>query len=151
MMIERNEAAEYGEKKGAGSALFHNHEKRGTIMSDTIREFLEFMSKQSEEVRAKAAAMSMEELTAFAKENGFELAVKEFDEGEVDVSEAEAVAGGYDFVPPNPYTNPNHHNCNYYSSMGGCTSVGCYCPSTGSGNYDPWYDEKHKNDPSRPF
>ncbi len=112
-------------------------------MSETVKKFLAFMSSQSEEVKERAGEMSMEELVAFAKENGFELGVKEFakkeEEGEVDVSEADAVAGGgRDFMP-----GPGFNNCNYYSSMNSCTSVGCYCPTSGSGNYDPWYDEKH--------
>ena len=114
-------------------------------MSEAVKKFLEFMSSQSEEIKDKAGRMSMEELTAFAKENGFELAVKEFvqkgEEGEVDVSEADAVAGGrFDFGPGVP---DRRNDCNYYASMNSCTSVGCYCPATGSGNYDPWYDEKH--------
>ncbi len=114
-------------------------------MHESVKKFLEFMSSQSEEIKEKAGKMSMAELSAFAKENGFELAVKEFagkeEEGEIAIGEAEAAAGGQvDFVPGKP--GPGQ-DCTYYAAMNSCTSVGCYCPATGSGNYDPWYDEKH--------
>jgi hypothetical protein len=71
--------------------------KRRKIMHESVKKILEFMSSQSEEIKEKAGKMSMAELSAFAKENGFELAVKEFagkeEEGEIAIGEAEAAAG----------------------------------------------------------
>ena len=67
-------------------------------MSESLKQFLEFLSKQSTETSEKVSRMSQDELISFAAQKGFKLTPADFEkpdtEGEIDLDEADAVAGG---------------------------------------------------------
>jgi len=67
-------------------------------MSEVMKQFLEFVSKQEKETREKLTEMEKAEVIAFAKENGFALTDADFETGEEDeeltLDEAKAVSGG---------------------------------------------------------
>ena len=68
-------------------------------MTERMKQFLEFVSKQDPEIRQKTAAMGKDALIAYAAENGYTLLDEDFvkpdedEEGEVSLQEADAISG----------------------------------------------------------
>jgi len=119
-------------------------------MTENLKKFLERACAEGGELLEKLNKAGKEEIIALAAEMGIALTEADFappaDEGEVSVDEAAAVAGGFhDPICRCAQTGVGKQpdipqKCELYGfNFDECTYSGCFCPSEGSGNYNPFY------------
>lgn len=113
-------------------------------MSESMKQFLEFMSKQDKEVGEKVAKMEEADVIAFAAEKGFVLTPADFkpqeEEGEISLDEVDAVAGGGDCYCPLVGGGTEEY---YQEGSGTYGDGGCACVLYGQGDLI-WNDEHER-------
>ena len=123
-------------------------------MSDNMKKFLELVSQEDDAFAAKVNEADQEGIIALAKEKGIDLTAEDFDfpkneeEGEVDLDEADAVAGGDScrcVLTGNGKSEDGKYNtdrkCKCIVIGAGHDEVGngrCYCVGDGSGKHCNW-------------